>query len=105
MTVQTTIPAPWETAHAAFASARAADASPEWVRALRARGLDRFRATGFPGKKDEEWRFTDVKALAGGEFTVAAPAAPSLYPSSLAPTAAVRAVPIGLGPSARIIST
>lgn len=42
--------------------------APAWVDAVRRAGFERFSATGFPGKRDERWRYTDVKALARGEF-------------------------------------
>jgi Fe-S cluster assembly protein SufD len=39
---------------------------PEWLDAIRRAALDRFTATGFPTPRDEEWRFTPVKAIAQG---------------------------------------
>ena len=34
-----------------------------WLKALRARAAGRVAFLPFPGKRDEEWRFTDVSAL------------------------------------------
>ena len=70
MTVQTRPTAAWETAHAAFAAERR-DAAPDWIREIRARGLARFTEIGFPGKSDEEWRFTNVTPIAEGDFRLA----------------------------------
>ncbi len=56
--------------------------APAWVDALRRTGFEHFSATGFPGKRDERWRYTDVKALARGEFPPAL--APGEQPEELA---------------------
>ena len=34
-----------------------------WLKALRARAAGRVAALHFPGRRDEEWRFTDLSAL------------------------------------------
>lgn len=52
-----------------------ADRVPAWLRSHRAASLDRFKATGFPGPKDEEWRFTPVGPLVRAAFGV-----PSVVP-------------------------
>jgi Fe-S cluster assembly protein SufD len=41
---------------------------PEAVRALRARGLERFSERGFPRPHEEEWRFTNVAPVARTRF-------------------------------------
>jgi Fe-S cluster assembly protein SufD len=58
----------------AFAERRAAlcGAGLPWLTALREDALERVRA-GFPTKRDEEWRYTDVSALLAGPFEPAAP--------------------------------
>lgn len=42
-----------------------------WLEKLRKRGIDRFEAAGFPGSKDEEWRFTNTAAIAQTPFALA----------------------------------
>jgi len=41
---------------------------PEWLRALRRSGLDRFQNVGFPTLKDEQWRYTNVAPIAKQRF-------------------------------------
>ena len=45
--------------------------SPGWVARLREEGLTRFRKTGIPTVKDEEWKYTNLSALAGHRYTPA----------------------------------
>jgi Fe-S cluster assembly protein SufD len=52
----------------AFARIEPAQASPRWLRDLRARGLESFKQQGFPGLRDEAWRFTRVKPIADTAF-------------------------------------
>jgi Fe-S cluster assembly protein SufD len=56
--------------HARFAHGRGASA-PAWLRELRARGAARFSALGFPTVRQEEWRFTNVSAIADTPFRLA----------------------------------
>jgi len=42
---------------------------PSWLQERRLRGITRFAELGFPTTRQEEWRFTDVKAIARTEFT------------------------------------
>ncbi len=44
------------------------DGAPAWLRTLRHGALARFRALGFPGPRDEEWRQTSVSAIAATRF-------------------------------------
>jgi len=44
-------------------------AGPSWLGELRAEGLARFRQTGFPGPRDEAWRFTSLKPLLRSRFS------------------------------------
>lgn len=37
---------------------------PEWLEPIRREALERFAATGFPGAREEEWRFTPVTPIA-----------------------------------------
>ena len=52
---------------AAFESRICSDA-PVWLRDIRKAAIDRFSALGFPGAKDEGWRFTRVRPLLGHDF-------------------------------------
>jgi len=46
----------------------AARTQPDWLKALRARALERANALTLPGKHDEAWRFTPLAALADQSF-------------------------------------
>ena len=46
--------------------------SPDWIVRLREEGLSRFRALGIPTVKDEEWKYTDISALAGHRYALRA---------------------------------
>ncbi len=45
--------------------------APDWLRALRRRGIDGFVERGFPTTRDEEWRFTSVAPIAATAFAPA----------------------------------
>ena len=47
---------------------------PSWLKSLREEGFSRFNETGFPTTHDEDWRFTNVSAIARTEFQLAQPA-------------------------------
>ncbi len=55
----------------------------EWLRPVRRGGMDRFAEVGFPGARDEEWRFTPVSAIANAEF-VPADTSPRVSAANLA---------------------
>jgi Fe-S cluster assembly protein SufD len=44
---------------------------PAWLRALRERGFARFCEVGFPTTRQEDWRFTNVNAIAQTPFQLA----------------------------------
>jgi Fe-S cluster assembly protein SufD len=46
-------------------------AAPEWLQALRAHGIARFEALGFPTTKNEDWHFTSVAPIAERTFRAA----------------------------------
>lgn len=46
---------------------------PEWVHPFRKAGMARFAELGFPTMKDEDWRFTNVSAIAQLPFQPATP--------------------------------
>ena len=56
---------------------------PAWLRALRERAFVRFCETGFPTTKNEDWRFTNVSAIAQTAFEMAAKAHEAISHASL----------------------
>jgi Fe-S cluster assembly protein SufD len=52
------------------------DAGPDWLRDVRDAAFARFQERGFPTTRDEEWRFTNVAAIAGTKFERAANGTP-----------------------------
>src|SRR4051794_12197970 len=46
---------------------------PGWLAALRAGAIERFAELGFPGPRDEDWKFTNLALLAETQFTLAEP--------------------------------
>jgi Fe-S cluster assembly protein SufD len=56
---------------------------PAWLPGVRRAAIDRFAQVGFPGPRDEEWRFTPITPIAQAEFRPAAAAA--LTRDALAP--------------------
>lgn len=62
---------------------RVADSLPghqlDWLRQARAAAIGRFAGQGFPTRRDEEWKYTDVGSIAAASFNVLPPpAGPSL---------------------------
>ncbi|HEV8525474.1 MAG TPA: Fe-S cluster assembly protein SufD [Terriglobales bacterium] len=58
---------------------------PDWLRSLRERGFVRFSETGFPTTKDEDWRFTNVNAIAQTQFELARGACDGVSSATLQP--------------------
>jgi Fe-S cluster assembly protein SufD len=54
-----------------------------WLQKLRADAFARFCETGFPTTHDEDWRFTNVSAVARTQFTLAQRGRPNLSESDL----------------------
>ncbi|HEY2234121.1 MAG TPA: Fe-S cluster assembly protein SufD [Candidatus Angelobacter sp.] len=52
---------------------RAAAVQPRWLQLLREDAFARFSETGFPTTHDEDWRFTNVSAVANTPFELAGP--------------------------------
>jgi Fe-S cluster assembly protein SufD len=46
-------------------------ADPSWLRTLRRTAIEKFRSLGFPGPRDEEWRFTNIGPIAETRFVAA----------------------------------
>jgi Fe-S cluster assembly protein SufD len=44
-----------------------------WLQKQRQEAFDRFAETGFPTTHDEDWRFTNVAAVANTEYDLSAP--------------------------------
>lgn len=49
-------------------TAAAAAGGPEWLMARRREGLRHFSAAGFPGRRDEHWKYTDLKLVQRRSF-------------------------------------
>jgi len=49
-------------------AAAAAASGPDWLTELRRAGLEAFAATGFPGRRDEDWKYTDLKLITRRSF-------------------------------------
>jgi Fe-S cluster assembly protein SufD len=45
----------------------------DWLRESRAEAIGRFSQQGFPGLHDEDWKYTNVSAIAHGRFNVLPP--------------------------------
>ena len=52
---------------------RADAGQPRWMQSLRQDAFARFSETGFPTTHDEDWRFTNVAAVANTAFELAGP--------------------------------
>jgi Fe-S cluster assembly protein SufD len=55
---------------------RARPQTPSWLQRLRVNAMQRFEELGFPSVKNEEWKYTNVAAIAKSNFSVG-DAAPS----------------------------
>ena len=53
-----------------FEHAPARDGEPEWLTALRRRGIEAFERRGFPHSKEESWRKTRLSQVANTHYTV-----------------------------------
>jgi len=47
--------------------------SSEWLSAVNARGKDQFQVLNFPGRKTEQWKYTNLRAIETGEYNATAP--------------------------------
>lgn len=59
-------------------------AGPERIRALRASGLARFEELGFPGPRDEEWRYMRLRPIAEAAYRPALAEVPALDEAEIA---------------------
>jgi Fe-S cluster assembly protein SufD len=51
---------------------RAAGTRSDWLQELRQSALERFRQSGFPSSRDEDWRFNNLAPVTGTDFRLAA---------------------------------
>jgi Fe-S cluster assembly protein SufD len=56
-------------------AAAGAVTGPGWLAECRREGLDAFAAAGFPGRRDEDWKYTDLKLVTRRSFAAGATAA------------------------------
>ena len=59
--------------------------TPEWLEPLRRAAAERFVAVGFPGSRDEEWRFTPLGPVAQTPWTAVPPGGEEPAPERLRP--------------------
>ncbi len=52
-------------------NATVVESSPAWLNDIRDKAITRFSEMGFPGNKDEQWRFTRIRPLLGHDFDLA----------------------------------
>jgi Fe-S cluster assembly protein SufD len=64
---------------------RSATAGAPWLAELRQAGLDRFRASGFPSARDEDWRFVNLAPVTTASFRLAETAEQEVSREALAP--------------------
>ncbi len=57
-------------AYQSLATARQAD--PAWLKAWRADAFDRFAAAGLPTRRNEEWKYTSLRAIGDHDFGLTA---------------------------------
>jgi Fe-S cluster assembly protein SufD len=58
---------------------------PQWLRAVRRQGIDRFARTGFPSRRSENWRYLDLQRLANEPLLPASRAPQPALPTALPP--------------------
>lgn len=80
---------PWLDAYGA-ARAHLPGAEARWLRQMRERALSHFAEAGFPETRQEDWKYTSVRAIAKREFR------PALTAGRVAPEQLARALPEGL---------
>ncbi len=84
----TTVTAEYQTDFQQAFESRNNGGNPDWLRAVRQAGFERFTKLGFPTRKDEEWKYTSVKPIQQGRFSLVSEAAevdPAAYQAVLSP--------------------
>ena len=46
--------------------------TPFWLKDIQSQGMKRFQSLGFPNRKNEEWRYTNIAPITHENFTVGA---------------------------------
>jgi Fe-S cluster assembly protein SufD len=59
--------------------------TPDWLDAIRRAGRERFTAVGYPGARDEEWRFTPIGPIVRGAWRQTGSAGPAVTREELEP--------------------
>jgi Fe-S cluster assembly protein SufD len=59
--------------------------APEWLEPTRRAAMERFARIGFPGAREEEWRFTPVSPIAQGSWRLPNGAPAAVTPADIAP--------------------
>jgi Fe-S cluster assembly protein SufD len=54
-----------------LAAAAAVGHGPAWLAERRRAGLEQFAAAGFPGRRDEDWKYTDLRRVTRRSFATA----------------------------------
>ncbi|HYW92739.1 MAG TPA: Fe-S cluster assembly protein SufD [Gammaproteobacteria bacterium] len=80
---------PWLDAWSA-AKPQLPGAGADWLRQMRERALSRFAEAGFPGARDEDWKYTSVRPIAKRGFR------PAQGPGRVAPEQLEAVLPAGL---------
>jgi Fe-S cluster assembly protein SufD len=62
---------------------RARPAGPAWLNGIRASAIEQFRRHGFPNLRQEDWKYTDVRPIASGNFIAADAPRPASRPDAL----------------------
>lgn len=66
-----TIQAGKETVYgSSFQESIGASEQPDWLKQIRRQAYAHFTETGFPTTRDEDWKYTDVRELAAGQWSV-----------------------------------
>lgn len=70
-----------------FEQSTARNSAPEWLRSIRRNGIESFRGQGFPSCADEQWRFTDIRPIAVGDYRLPKEDSPPLTTAEIAASA------------------
>ena len=65
--------------------ARNGSSRDSWLGRLRQNALERFQARGFPGPREEDWRFVNLAPLTGQTFRLASPDGATVSAQAIAP--------------------
>ncbi|MEO7987508.1 MAG: Fe-S cluster assembly protein SufD [Gemmatimonadales bacterium] len=60
---------------------------PDWLEPIRRAAMERFAQTGFPGARDEEWRFTPIAPIVQGNWRLVSGVTAAVARGQIAPFA------------------